>query len=173
MSYLLFFIVLVLEISTEGVLATVLGLASAIGVDIITALITGAGLMSVFRGPGLVDDIVMMMLHIKWNVRTKLYASIFIDQAMHAGEEAYEHYSHTDYQNRRYAAYLARKTPGVTYVYGDVTHVDLLELGYSGYKLYQTKTFKSVFEALKGKLEGLVPEEVTSDAMAMWIPIPW
>jgi len=130
MSFVIFLILLAVSISEIGVFATLTGLLVGLGIDIPVLLLVGGTVGQMFSW-GLVDDIVVVLFRLGLDLPDKFLLAIAAAQATHLIEEAVEYEDETDQQRRRYSAYLRREHPGQTYIYGDVTHADVIELGFS------------------------------------------
>jgi hypothetical protein len=167
MKVVILFLLIAALISMEGPWGALIGILGGLGLDIPITLVAGGSFAEIFTGWGLIDDVLMAMLRVGLATTDKFLLGVAIANATHLVEEAYEHYDHTDAQNRRYAAFLARQNPGQTYVYGDVTHKDIFELGISLGLLGTRGSLTTVFEAGKGILADTLGLEVSSDAIAM------
>lgn len=148
----------VLEI---GMMGTLLATLVALGVDAGTALITGTSLAHIFTGVGLADDFIVMFLGQDLAIPQKLALSVFLEEFGHIKTEAEEWHDHTDWQNEQYSRYLARHFPNETFLFGDVTPLDLIDFGLSTGYLVHKRTFSTLLDAAKGKFGGLV--DLTSD----------
>ncbi len=151
MLKLLVFAVLLADlIAAEGVFGATAGLASGLAMDVIVSMATGYGISGIFSGWGLVDDVIMARLKLRWPITDKLLMAVAVENAVHILEEAYEQWDHTDQENRRYAAWLQRHNPDNTYVFGDVTTTDIYELGFSlgllGYRRLPRTPFQEGLE---------------------------
>jgi hypothetical protein len=165
MKILMILIALATLVEVEGAGAALAGILTGLGLDIPITLVTGGALVDVFTGWGLIDDILMAFLRVGWGVPDKFLFGVVVEEGTHMAQEAFEYYDHTDAQNRRYAAHLAHQNPGQTYVYGDVTHRDIYELGISlGVLAYRRR---SAFEVLEGIFDEFFSSEATADVIAI------
>jgi hypothetical protein len=140
------------------VMVTLIGLASAVGIDAVAAVVVGTSLGEIFTGAGLADDVIMLMFGSDLRWLEKVSLAVFLEQVGHVEHEAREYYDHTDYENERYSRYLQRNDPNATYLFGDITPRDLIDLGASGYALARFRTFSTILDAAKDKFGGLVTE---------------
>lgn len=164
-GWILFITVLCYQFATEGVVDTLTGLASSLGVDAVVALVTGTGFDSIFTGAGLADDVIFMLFKLGFNTTDKILLAVAIENAAHIARETYEQWDHTDEENQQWSEYLSRVHPQETYVFGDVTRKDVIELGFSAGLLYRRGKFASLYDAALDKFGGLVTP--TSDVIAI------
>jgi hypothetical protein len=155
-GWILFITFLIYQVSEAGLGAALLGLGSAVGIDLIVAVVVGQSLSSIVSGAGLADDVIMMAFGGDLRYIERVALAIFADEAHHVEHEAVEYYDHTDYENERYSRWLQRKTPGKTYLFGDITPRDVIDLGLSGYVLADYNTFGTILDAAREKYGGLV-----------------
>jgi len=146
MRVLILFILLAMLVSVEGVGGAAVGMAVGLGLDIPITLLTGASFAEIFTGWGLIDDVIMAMLRLQWTLSDRALLGITVEEAVHLAGEALDYWDDTDQQRRAYSRYLQRETPGKTYIYGDVTHRDVIELGISGGLLLYRRVPASVWQ---------------------------
>lgn len=132
MRFLIFIILLAMLISAEGLGGAAVGLLAGLGLDIPIVLLTGSSFMEIFTGWGLIDDVIMAMLRLEWGISDRLLAGIVIQEASHIFFEYLDEQDYTDQQHRAYSRKLQRDHPGTTYLFGDVTERDVIELGLAG-----------------------------------------
>jgi hypothetical protein len=156
MSFLLFLIGFGYLIFEEGLWTAVVGMLAGLGIDLLVVLVAGSPILGIFNGWGLLDDVLMIWLGARVGFVDKFLIGLLLDQTLHVSEELFQHLDHTNEENRQYARYLQRHDPGATYLFGDVTPKDIIELGLSGGVLQWRGSFGKLLDAGKEKFGGLV-----------------
>lgn len=155
-GWILFVVLFVYGIAEEGAAATLVGLAGALGIDVATAIIVGASVADIFTGAGLADDLIMYALKSRLKLVEKVSLSVFLAELQHLEHEAREDWAHTDRENEQYSRWLQRQDPNATYLFGDVTPRDVIDLGLSGGLLLHQGTFVTIWDAVKERFGDLV-----------------
>ena len=165
LAWILIVTLFVYQVVGEGTIAALTALASALGVDVVAAVIVGTSVSEIFTFAGIADDLIMAMVKKNITLTEKVFLSVLLESAKHVTEEAHEWYTHTDYENEQFARYLAREYPGQTFLFGDVTPRNLFDLGISAGFIAKKGTIQTVFYALKDKFGGL--STATSDVISI------
>ena len=165
LGWVLLVVFAVYGIAAEGALATLVGLGTAVGVDLTAALIIGTAFSEIFTGAGLADDVIMLAFSSELSYVEKVALAVFLEESHHVEHEIREDWDHTDRENEQFARWLQRQNPGQTYLFGDVTPRDLFDLGISAGVLVQRGTFGTILDAAKARFGGLVT--ATSDVIAI------
>ena len=165
LGWILFVLFFTYSLVGEGFLVTLAGLAGAVGVDVVAALVIGTSFSDIFAGAGLADDVIMMLFQSDLRWIEKVALAVFLEESEHVAKETFEHYDHTDYENEQFSRWLQRHEPGQTFLFGDVTPRDLFDLGFSAGVLANKGTLGTILDSAKDKFGGLVTP--TSEILAL------
>jgi hypothetical protein len=150
MRVLIFFVLLAMLISSEGLIGAMVGMMGGLALDIPITLATGAAMSEIFTGWGLIDDVIMAMLRLTWGLSDRFLLGVAIEESTHLAFEWMDWQDQTDHERYLYSRELQRGNPGQTYVFGDVTHRDIYELGISlgvlGYRRIPRTVFQEGLE---------------------------
>lgn len=130
---------------------TVLKLLLGLGVDVALALLTGIP-VGVGIGIGLLDDALIMALGSDISFLQTAELTVFLDEFEHMVREGMAQEDQTEQEQQEQEVRLAHENPGTTYVFGDVSLLDVELLALSGGLLVESGFPETVFQVAMGLL---------------------